>query len=93
MLPEVEATREGEGAREGEEAPAVPPACRKSASDPEGSFTLAIVVDSAAGTASGGLDNVSATMLSAPGTCRMSAVNSAINASCHCRRSGHATSI
>ena len=57
-MPEVEATREVEAARVVGEAPVVPPACRKSASDPEGSFTLAIVDDSAAGTASGGLDSI-----------------------------------
>ena len=46
----------------------VPPATWEAASDSEGTFTLAAVVDPGAGTTCGGLDIRSATMLRRPGT-------------------------
>ena len=59
-------------------APAVLPATWETASDPEGTFTLAVVAGPGAGTACGGLESRSATTFSFPGTCVISAVNSAI---------------
>ena len=53
------------------------PATWEAASDPEGTFTLAALVDPEVGTACGGLDIKLATMLRRPGTWTILFVNSA----------------
>ena len=59
------------------ETPAVLPATWEGASDPEGTFTLAALVDPGVGTTCGGLDIKSATMLRRHGTWTILFVNSA----------------
>ena len=54
------------------------PAAWEVAGDQEGAFTPATVAGPGAGTACGGLDSKSATMLRQPGTWMMLDVNSAI---------------
>ena len=63
---------------------AVLPATWKGANDLEDTFTLAAVAGPGAGTACGGLDIRSTTMLRRPGTCTILLVNSATYESCHC---------
>ena len=53
------------------------PATWEAASHPEGTFTLAALVDPGVGTACGGLDIRSATILRRPGTWTILFVNSA----------------
>ena len=75
------------------EALAVPSEPWGVASDPEGTFTPATVVDPGTESTLGGLDSASATTLSAPATCRMSAVYSVMmKASCRCWRGVQASS-
>ena len=59
-------------------APAVPSFSAGAASDPEGAFMLAAVVDPGKETSSGGLDKGSATTFLDPATCTKSAVYSAM---------------